>query len=144
MDVRLFWMFCTGLCDRPIPHPENSYRVWCVGVISKPQYWGSLGPVRAVAAKDRKNESILSSACHLLCPSYPSRSDPPWWNLVSNENHAATHCENFFSFFLLFPLKTKFSLSNLFSINSGPCYFFSFKGQSLIYEVRHKKTRLCL
>ena len=44
-----------GLCDRPIPRPEESYRVWCVYlcVTSKPQQWGGLCPSRAVAAQEK-------------------------------------------------------------------------------------------
>jgi hypothetical protein len=33
MDVRLLWVFVLlgrGLCDGPIPRPEESYRLWCM------------------------------------------------------------------------------------------------------------------
>jgi len=53
------WMFCEhcvlagrGLCDGPIPHPEQSYRVYlCMSecVITKPQKWDGLRPSRDVA-----------------------------------------------------------------------------------------------
>jgi len=43
MDICLLWVLCVlsgrGLCDRPIPRPDESYRVWCLSVISKPQRW---------------------------------------------------------------------------------------------------------
>jgi hypothetical protein len=32
-----------GFCDGPIALPEESYRVWCVSVISKRHRWGHLG-----------------------------------------------------------------------------------------------------
>jgi len=39
-----------GLCYRPITHPEESYRMWCVlCVIVKPREWGCPGPPGAVA-----------------------------------------------------------------------------------------------
>ena len=36
-----------GVCDGPIIRPENSYRMWCFfSEISKPQWWGDLGPLQ--------------------------------------------------------------------------------------------------
>jgi hypothetical protein len=35
MDVCLLWVLCLsgrGLCDGPIPRPEESYRMWCDNV----------------------------------------------------------------------------------------------------------------
>jgi hypothetical protein len=35
MDVCLLWLFVLpnkGLCDGPIPRPEEIYRLWCVNV----------------------------------------------------------------------------------------------------------------
>jgi len=38
MNVSLLWMLCVlsgrGLCDGPIPHPEESYGVLCVWELS--------------------------------------------------------------------------------------------------------------
>ena len=45
-------VFLSGrcLCDRPIPRPEESYRVWYMSVISKPQPW----PTTAVDPCNKK------------------------------------------------------------------------------------------
>ena len=34
-----------GLCDGMITRPEESYRLWCLSVIVKPQQWGGLSPL---------------------------------------------------------------------------------------------------
>jgi len=38
-----------GPCDRLITRPEESYRVWCVSVIMRPQKWGGPEPLVAFA-----------------------------------------------------------------------------------------------
>jgi hypothetical protein len=52
----------TGLCDRPIPRPEESYRLWCVHVrylktSSMRRPWTALG---CCATNKQKK-------CHICC-----------------------------------------------------------------------------
>jgi hypothetical protein len=46
-----------GLCDGPMPHPEEFYRVWCVSVISKPRLGGELGPL-GLLSHEKKTQQI--------------------------------------------------------------------------------------
>jgi hypothetical protein len=50
MNFCLSWVLSgRGLCDGRMTCPEESYWPWCVvSVISKPQPWGGLGPLRDV------------------------------------------------------------------------------------------------
>jgi len=54
------WIFVSSsraLCDGQIPSPEESYRVKCVCVTSKPRQWESLGPL-GLSSNEQNN--ILS------------------------------------------------------------------------------------
>jgi hypothetical protein len=52
-----------GLCDGPITRPDDSYRVWCVwSVISKPQWWGDLGPL-GLSSHKKKESPTLNQNC---------------------------------------------------------------------------------
>jgi hypothetical protein len=43
-----------GVCVKLITRPEESYYVACLDVISKPQHWGGLGPLRAASHEKLK------------------------------------------------------------------------------------------
>jgi len=48
-----------NLCDRPITRPEESYRPYCLSVISKPRQRGSIDPLR-LSSHEKKNCSTGS------------------------------------------------------------------------------------
>jgi hypothetical protein len=50
-----------GLCDELVPHPEESYRVWCVWVWSwSLENWGGLDPQGAVEPLEKKIKILIS------------------------------------------------------------------------------------
>lgn len=50
-----------GLCERLISHPEESYQVWCMGVIVKRWEWGGPGPTGRAAPWGGRKVFIIHS-----------------------------------------------------------------------------------
>ena len=60
-----------SLCDEPITHPEESYRLWCVVVcdLETSRIWGGPGPLGGFCAKKFSLYSTENALCfHFIRP----------------------------------------------------------------------------
>ena len=79
-----------GHCEGPIPRTEESYRVWCVWEISKPQQWGGLGPTKVVVPEEKivyiSKIGILTAVIIYFCAS------PVTFSLLGPPSSQSTSC----------------------------------------------------